>query len=104
MFSGGTKMYNDEENLYHYTYRKDGSEAGAPMSGPGRAQPPIQEMKPVKKQGKLWPKLVALGLCCALVGGSIGGGLAWYLGNRPGKTSFQVSDGQSLSLGARTLT
>ena len=22
-------MYNDEHNLYHYTYRKDGSEAEA---------------------------------------------------------------------------
>ena len=21
-------MYNDEHNLYHYTYRKDGSESG----------------------------------------------------------------------------
>ena len=21
-------MYNDEQNLYHYTYRKDGSEPG----------------------------------------------------------------------------
>ena len=30
-------MYNDEHNLYHYTYRKDGSEAEAhpaPQPGP----------------------------------------------------------------------
>ena len=25
-------MYNDEHNLYHYTYRKDGSEAEAHSS------------------------------------------------------------------------
>ena len=51
-------MYNDEQNLYHYTYRKDGSETapGAPLqTGPfdsqpnqGGGQPPVQEMKPVK--------------------------------------------------------
>ena len=40
-------MYNDEHNLYHYTYRKDGSEAeahSAPQPGPvtitaGRSSP-----------------------------------------------------------------
>lgn len=50
-------MYNDEHNLYHYTYRKDGSEAeahSAPQPGPVQdhnsgPQQPVQEMKPVKK-------------------------------------------------------
>ena len=55
-------MYNDEKNLYHYTYRKDGSESAytpeveakpsvddqlrafQSQNGP---QQPIQEMKPV---------------------------------------------------------
>ena len=49
-------MYNDEHNLYHYTYRKDGSEAeahSAPQPGPVQdhnsgPQQPVQEMKPVK--------------------------------------------------------
>ena len=53
-------MYRDEENLYHYTYRKDGSEDGqiqetvttASASGVSSAdsgpQGPVQEMKPVK--------------------------------------------------------
>ena len=27
-------MYNDEQNLYHYTYRKDGSESGQQNAGP----------------------------------------------------------------------
>ena len=32
-------MYNDEHNLYHYTYRKDGSEAEAhPAPQPGPVQ------------------------------------------------------------------
>lgn len=53
-------MYNDEQNLYHYTYRKDGSESAprtenhaAPQEPihPQSAGPqgPVQEMKPVKK-------------------------------------------------------
>ena len=29
-------MYNDEHNLYHYTYRKDGSEAGGAFGSPAR--------------------------------------------------------------------
>ena len=65
-------MYNDEHNLYHYTYRKDGSETdahsapqGEPLqpqsSGP---QQPVQEMKPVKKN-RIGLKVTALALCCA---------------------------------------
>lgn len=50
-------MYNDEHNLYHYTYRKDGSEAEAhpaPQPGPVQdhnsgPQQPVQEMRPVRK-------------------------------------------------------
>ena len=49
-------MYIDEHILYHYTYRKDGSEAeahSAPQPGPVQdhnsvPQQPVQEMKPVK--------------------------------------------------------
>ena len=88
-------MYNDEDNLYHYTYRKDGSEDPA---DPMPQQPPIQEMKPVKehpshqKSQKPWTKLVALALACALLGGAVGGGVAWGLSKRPTKTSFDVSD------------
>ena len=79
-------MYNDEKNLYHYTYRKDGSESthapeGQPsvddqlsafqsQNGP---QQPIQEMKPVKKN-RMGLKVTALALCCALLGGAVGGG------------------------------
>ena len=50
-------MYNDEKNLYHYTYRKDGSEQSGenlvnPQSVPGsdnEHRENVQEMKPVKK-------------------------------------------------------
>ena len=67
-------MYNDEHNLYHYTYRKDGSEAeahSAPQPGPVQdhnsgPQQPVQEMKPVKKN-RIGLKVTALALCCALL-------------------------------------
>ena len=82
-------MYNDEHNLYHYTYRKDGSETEthpAPQAGPAPEyqngpQQPVQEMKPVKKN-RIGLKVTALALCCALLGGAVGGGVAWdpYLG------------------------
>ena len=75
-------MYNDEHNLYHYTYRKDGSEAEAhpaPQPGPVQdhnsgPQQPVQEMKPVKKN-RIGLKVTALALCCALLGGAVGGGI-----------------------------
>ena len=71
-------MYNDEHNLYHYTYRKDGSEAeahSAPQPGPVQdhnsgPQQPVQEMKPVKKN-RIGLKVTALALCCALLGGAV---------------------------------
>lgn len=76
-------MYNDEHNLYHYTYRKDGSEAEAhpaPQPGPVQdhnsgPQQPVQEMKPVKKK-RIGLKVTALALCCALLGGAVGGALS----------------------------
>ena len=94
-------MYNDEQNLYHYTYRKDGSETapGAPrQTGPfdsqpnqGGGQPPVQEMKPVKKN-RIGLKITALALCCALLGGAVGGSVAWAVGHGTSGTSINVSD------------
>ena len=102
-------MYNDEKNLYHYTYRKDGSESGhesqaeaqpsvddqlrafQDQNGPQR---PIQEMKPVKKN-RMGLKITALALCCALlggaVGGAVGGGVAWGISRSGSGTSINVS-------------
>ena len=93
-------MYNDEQNLYHYTYRKDGSES----SGQNGARPtvdeqlhnyqagpqqPVQEMKPVKKN-RMGLKITALALCCALVGGAVGGGVVWGA-TRSGGSSTEVN-------------
>ena len=71
-------MYNDEHNLYHYTYRKDGSETDAHSAPQGEPlqpqsngpQQPVQEMKPVKKN-RIGLTVTALALCCALLGGAV---------------------------------
>ena len=94
-------MYNDEHNLYHYTYRKDGSETEthpAPQASPAPEyqngpQQPVQEMKPVKKN-RVGMKLTALALCCALLGGAVGGGIVWGVSNsgEEDSTTINVSD------------
>lgn len=89
-------MYNDEKNLYHYTYRKDGAEptfgetlhtSGGPQSGP---QGPVQEMKPVKKN-RLGLKIAALALSCALLGGAAGGGAVWAASRYTGGDSSEIT-------------
>ena len=93
-------MYNDEQNLYHYTYRKDGSETGGQnasrptvdeqlhnyQAGP---QQPVQEMKPVKKN-RMGLKIAALALVWALLGGAVGGGVVWGV-TRSGGSSTEMN-------------
>ncbi len=106
-------MYNDEQNLYHYTYRKDGSEPGQRydahptvdeqihnyQAGP---QQPVQEMKPVKKN-RMGLKITALALCCALLGGAVGGGVAWAVGGSGGNgTEVNVSSRPAAQVSVHT--
>ena len=96
-------MYHDEQNLYHKTYHENSGEqtrfpettsaAGASTGSYGtEPQRPIQEMKPVKKN-RIGLKVTALALCCALVGGAIGGGIVWGVSNSGGSgTTISVSD------------
>lgn len=79
-------MYNDERNLYHYTYRRDGSEATPPADDYRPAGGPVQEMKPVKKN-RIGLKVTALALVCALLGGGVGGGVVWAAVGRGGDTA-----------------
>ena len=105
-------MYNDEENLYHYSYQKDSGQQGTSgssvddqlnsfqyHSGP---QQPVQEMKPVKKN-HVGLRITALALCCALLGGGVGGGVAYYAGNRPGETSVNVSSRPATQVSVNTV-
>ena len=88
-------MYQDENNLYHYSYSSDDQpgqsfEPSGYQSGPRQ---PVQEMKPVKKN-RMGLKITALALVCALLGGTVGGGAVWALGGGLSKneTSINVSN------------
>ena len=109
-------MYNDEQNLYHYTYRKDGTEPGQRYDA---KQPTVDEQlnsyrqqqeqqtqnsQPVyqsqpqggqtpHKNGKnrLGLKITSLALVCALLGGLVGGGTAYLVGNHSGSDTTEVN-------------
>ena len=84
-------MYNDQndQNFYHYSYTPGGNEPGQrydarnpyhndPYNGASQTTPTrtiIPEVKPRKKRTSM--KTVALALCCALLGGAVGGGIVW---------------------------
>ncbi len=103
-------MYNDEKNLYHYTYRKDGSENipygaadDSAAQNTATAQQPILEMKPVKKNHS-GAKLVAMALACAMVGGSVGAGVTWGLTQNSGdSTSVDVSGRTATQVTVKTV-
>ncbi|MCI9012079.1 MAG: trypsin-like serine protease, partial [Oscillibacter sp.] len=88
-------MYNDENNLYNYTYRKDGSELShqretvRPGGQPG-PQGPEFEVKPVKKN-RLGLKIAALALSCALLGGAAGGGAVWAASHYGGGNESEIN-------------
>lgn len=86
-------MYEDENNLYHYSYRKgDGSGDNAPINTRNYAQEPWEAPKPPKKHG-ISGKIVALALVCALLGGFVGAGAnRAVLSSKVNHTSVQVSD------------
>ena len=42
-------MYNDEKNLYHYTYRKSGREESARDEAPVQNSTPAQDTDPVQE-------------------------------------------------------
>lgn len=87
-------MYNDENNLYHYTYRKDGSE---PKTSQTVVDAPYREpwdadagKRAKKKRGGA--KIAALALSCALLGGAAGAGVAVWAGSGGGSaTEVNVS-------------
>ena len=86
-------MYEDENNLYHYSYRKgDGSDT---IDTKNYAEDPWEKAQDgangKKKKGRFPGKLVALALVCALVGGFIGAGVSGAT-TKVNKTSVQVSD------------
>ncbi len=84
--------YEDEKNLYHYSYRK-GDERSEPLAG--EPTPPLEEQPqmPVKKKKSSRLGVVALALCCALLGGVLGGAIVYGASRYPhGSTEINVSD------------
>ena len=109
-------MYNDENNLYHYTYRKDGTEPGqrydakqpsvddqinsyrqqqeqAAQQPEVQSQQPQGGQKPHKggKKNRVGLKIASLALVCALLGGLVGGGTAYLVGNHSGSDTTEVN-------------
>ena len=109
-------MYNDEQNLYHYTYRKDGTEPGQHYDakqptvdeqlGSYRQQQeqqtqnsqPVYQSQPQggqtpHKNGKnrLGLKIASLALVCALLGGLVGGGTAYLVSNSSNSETTEVN-------------
>jgi len=68
--------YDDESNLYHYSYRKSGTDPVEPVYTKNYAEEPAEG----KKSGRLGLKITALALVCALIGGTVGAGATAYLG------------------------
>ena len=109
-------MYNDENNLYHYTYRKDGTEPGQRYDakqptvdeqlGSYRQQQeqqtqnsqPVYQSQPQggqtpHKNGKnrLGLKIASLALVCAPLGGLVGGGTAYLVSNSSNSDTTEVN-------------
>ena len=90
-------MYEDENNLYHYSYRKgDEQNPNAPIDTKNYAEDPWDKGpgsgSPKKKGGHgLSGKVIALALVCALVGGFVGAGVSSAT-TKVNKTSIQISD------------
>ncbi len=85
-------MYEDENNLYHYSYRKgDGSDTIDTKNYAEEAWEKAQDgANGKKKKGRFPGKLVALALVCALVGGFVGAGVS--AAAKVNHTSIQISD------------
>ena len=90
-------MYEDENNLYHYSYRKgDEQNPNAPIDTKNYAEDPWDKGpgsgSPKKKGGHGFSgKIIALALVCALVGGFVGAGVSSAT-TKVNKTSIQISD------------
>ena len=99
-------MYNDENNLYHYTYRKDGSE---PQASQTAVEAPYREPWDASagkkaKKSRSGAKITALALSCALLGGAAGAGVATWVGSNGGSvTDMYASNRPAVSVAVKTV-
>ena len=91
--------YEDENNLYHYSYRKGDKVENVrdvdytEVSDTAATADPWEEKKP--KKNRLGLKIAALALACALIGGAAGAGIEHHaITSAHGSTQIEVSDRQ----------
>ena len=81
-------MYNNENHTYHYTYTPNNQPGQSYDNGYPQTQPPYREIPRKKRTGL---KITVLALCCALLGGAVGGGTVWAMSRQSNKTATQVN-------------
>lgn len=107
-------MYNDKNNLYHYTYHKGSETTGSQQTidqqihqyqnnrneGPNH---PLSVERTKKK--KSWTKFTALVLVCALAGGAAGAGITMVAMNHSssGTESINVSNRKADEVSLKTV-
>lgn len=114
-------MYNDENNLYHYTYRKDGRETEGDRPSvdeqlhsyqttrenpDGKTEPPAGAViKPKKKIRRFKPqtKIAVLLLACAVAGGAAGAGVTMAVNHSIGSETINVSGRKASSVSLKTV-
>ena len=91
--------YEDENNLYHYSYRKGDKVENVrdvdytEVPNTAAKADPWEEKKPTKN--RLGLKIAALALACALIGGAAGAGITHHaFASARGSTQIEVSDRQ----------
>ena len=91
--------YEDENNLYHYSYRKGDKVENVrdvdytEVPNTAAKSDPWEEKKP--KKNRLGLKIAALALACALIGGAAGAGITHHaFASARGSTQIEVSDRQ----------
>ena len=91
--------YEDENNLYHYSYRKGDKVENVrdvdytEVLNTAAKADPWEEKKP--KKNRLGLKIAALALACALIGGAAGAGITQHaITSAHGSTQIEVSDRQ----------
>lgn len=98
-------MYNDENNLYHYTYRKDGSEPRNSQTVVDAAyrEPWDAGSRKDSKKNRSGAKVVALALSCALLGGAAGAGVMWGVSAGGNTTDVNVSNRPAAAVSVKTV-
>lgn len=91
--------YEDENNLYHYSYRKGDKVENVrdvdytEVPNTAATADPWEEKKP--KKNRLGLKIAALALACALIGGAAGAVITHHaFASARGSTQIEVSDRQ----------